>query len=405
MDTLSHSLAGIAFADAAVGGRDNSVPRRPFLLAGILASNAANLDNLYAAITPASLGYLLHHRGHTHTLIGSAVLAAGIAAGFALVPSVRRLPPASRARLWTVIACAAFSHLVFDLMNVNGLHPFYPFDSRWVFGDAAFTFEPWLWATLGVSAGLNARSRLGRWRLLTVMAAASTGLALLGLIAPEALAAVYAIGAASAWTLRDSSPRVRALFALTATAGVLLALVGFSRVAGARVTAALAPVMTEAQIDNILMPDPGLPLCWTFIVVGSDARAGELVHYRGSLSLAPWWRRAVECPSHRIMNPPTSTPLGGDGAVLTGVVRQPLAQLKEAARKDCFVRAWLQFGRVPVIDNGTIRDLRFDGLLRENFSVMRLADSNRGCPPFMTRWPSPRTAGRADAQPPAANRR
>jgi ribosomal protein L28 len=43
-------------------------------LVSILANNAPDLDIVYIGITGGKLGYLLHHRGHTHTLVATLVL-------------------------------------------------------------------------------------------------------------------------------------------------------------------------------------------------------------------------------------------------------------------------------------------------------------------------------------------
>ena len=40
---------------------------------------------------------------------------------------------------------STFSHLVLDWTNSYGVHPFWPFDDRWRYGDAVFIVEPWLW--------------------------------------------------------------------------------------------------------------------------------------------------------------------------------------------------------------------------------------------------------------------
>ena len=368
------------------------ISRRTFLIAGLIASNAPDFDIFYSGITPAPLGYLLHHRGHTHTILGLVGLSLLIATVFALVPSVRQLSGGSRRRLWLVIACAIASHLVLDFANVNGLHPFSPYDSGWVFGDAAFTFEPWVWITLGVSAAWNARTKLGRWRLLAMLTLLPTTLSVVGLIAGEAAAAVFAVGAGCAWLARRRSPRQRAVVALAATAAVLGSLFALSGLAHTRVHTLLDRTIDAQPLDTVLIPNPGLPVCWTFIVVAHDPRAQDLVHYRGTLSLLPAWRAAANCASHRIMHPPETTIHGGGAVALVDVVRQPIEELRLLRQRDCFVRAWLQFGRVPVVDGRTIRDLRFDGLLRENFTVLTVSPVNatRACPSFMTSWAAPR---------------
>ena len=62
------------------------------------------------------------------------------------------------------------------------------------------------------------------------------------------------------------------------------------------------------------------------------------------------------------------------------------------------MRAWLQFGRAPVLGEREIYDLRFDNGARSNFTTLRLREEERAgpCPPYLTRWEMPR----ADLLPP-----
>ena len=76
MDNLTHSLVGLAVGELA----DRSLPqhadpatartrRRVLLATGALASNFPDLDLVLTPLLAPPLGYLLHHRGHTHTLL------------------------------------------------------------------------------------------------------------------------------------------------------------------------------------------------------------------------------------------------------------------------------------------------------------------------------------------------
>jgi inner membrane protein len=83
LDNVSHTVAGLLLAEAAVQLRlKRAAPVSPrFARAAYWISAAANnlpdLDALYTKITaPPPLGYLLHHRGHTHTLILALALSA-----------------------------------------------------------------------------------------------------------------------------------------------------------------------------------------------------------------------------------------------------------------------------------------------------------------------------------------
>jgi hypothetical protein len=55
------------------------------------------------------------------------------------------------------------------------------------------------------------------------------------------------------------------------------------------------------------------------------------------------------------------------------------------------VRAWLQFGRAPMVRDDEILDLRFERG-GENFTAMRRRPPLEAatCPPHLTRWEPPR---------------
>jgi hypothetical protein len=73
-------------------------------------------------------------------------------------------------------------------------------------------------------------------------------------------------------------------------------------------------------------------------------------------------------------------------------IRAPLATLRERSDGDCWLRAWLQFGRAPALTPSEISDLRFESGARQNFTTLQLqpAGAPRGCPPYMTSWAMPR---------------
>ena len=66
-----------------------------------------------------------------------------------------------------------------------------------------------------------------------------------------------------------------------------------------------------------------------------------------------------------------------------------MSALRDFGRRDCWVLAWLQFGRVPFVRDGTIADLRFESR-RGNFTAMAVTGEDRTCPPAMTSWGLPR---------------
>jgi inner membrane protein len=170
VDNITHSLLGATLAELALPAGAPRAARRTFFTAGVIAANLPDADLVYTRITPAPLGALLHHRGHTHTVAGLAILGIAMVA-VCLVPRIRDSVEPMRGRLWALIAVALVSHLVLDSWNSYGVHPFWPLDSRWYYGDAVFILEPWIWLLLGVAAVANT---------LNVMARVLLGAALVG---------------------------------------------------------------------------------------------------------------------------------------------------------------------------------------------------------------------------------
>jgi inner membrane protein len=117
-------------------------------------------------------------------------------------------------------------------------------------------------------------------------------------------------------------------------------------------------------LDIVLSPAAAAPFSWSFITIEKNESIGDYVMRRGSLKLAP--RTRVD-----------------QGATY----RQSIAGLRTLARENCSIKAWLQFGRAPVVDQGSISDLRFGQ--GANFSTMSL-HMPAACPPHLTNWRMPR---------------
>ena len=62
----------------------------------------------------------------------------------------------------------------------------------------------------------------------------------------------------------------------------------------------------------------------------------------------------------------------------------------QALSKDCWAGAWFQFARVPQVVAGTLRDLRLENPIHENFTALPLARERVDCPSNLTSWRPPR---------------
>lgn len=392
MDNVTHSLVGLALADLSMRRGATKADRRLAAGAGVIAANLPDIDSIYAGITPAPLGYLLHHRGHTHTVLGLVVLSAGLVLSYRMLPPLKKWRLGDRMRLWTLIAAALASHLLLDALNSYGVHPFSPVDSSWYYGDAVFIFEPWLWMLLGIAVAWNARSRIPRVAAVLPILIFPLVLASMRIIPVEAVLSLALVGVPFALLARRASARTRAAVALAASLLIIAGFMWTSRAARRAAIAVLEPKLRGHLVDVAITPNPSSPLCWAVIGVELDERRGEYVLWRGTLSVAPRWKLPTSCASHRIAAPQKTRTIGRGAFALTDEIHQPLARLRDLAQSDCWVRAWLGFGRAPVIAEGEIFDLRFAQRIGQKFTSMRVASRAErvGCPANIPRWRMPR---------------
>ena len=126
MDNVTHALAGMLLAEVVVQHRqrrDEPAPTwgRWAHVVSVVANNLPDLDIVYIGITGGKLGYLAHHRGHTHTILFAIVQAALVVGALRLFR--RRLPDWSE-RDWRWMAAIAavgpLLHLAMDAGNTYG---------------------------------------------------------------------------------------------------------------------------------------------------------------------------------------------------------------------------------------------------------------------------------------------
>ncbi|MEO8335202.1 MAG: metal-dependent hydrolase [bacterium] len=374
MENVTHSLIGAAFAELALPPSASTAQRRTFFAAGVIAANLPDADLLYTRITAPPIGYLLHHRGHTHTLVGLVGMAALIGL-VCLTPRIRQILQGVHVRFFGLIAVSLLSHIVLDSWNSYGVHPFYPFDSKWYYGDVIFIVEPWFWLFLGVAATANAQGKRSRIALGALFAVAAFMFAWVGMVPVVAIVALVIVAAAMAWLVRGWTPRVRSSAALAAVAMFVMMMFGLKHVVRDRMVASITPSLRGELVDVILSPQAANPVCWTAVTIERDDKAGEYVLSRGVASLTPM----VSCGMKQ-----------GRQVEWTETLRQSLVTLRALDRADCHVAAWLQFGRAPAFSTDAIWDYRYSGVPTGNFTLMELTPRDRACPEHLTNWGKPR---------------
>jgi inner membrane protein len=389
VENVTHTLIGVALGEGICRMRGLSGRER----AGVLWATAlgANLPDFDFLMRPfvggGNLGYLLHHRGYTHTMVLALPLA-GVGAAFGRWVARRGRGSGDTAGAgsasagtsgaasdglpsWRLLLAATFigilSHLGADSWNDYGVHPFWPATSRWFYGDFIFILEPLIWGVLLPWAFALTRSRFLKGVNLALLAFIVV-LAWYSSLAPRGVA----IGI-SCWCVAWLMAQWRRPSLKAAVAGLLAVLVTFavdSRAAKHVLLEATPP--GEEVLQAVTSPAPANPLCWRVIL---SSRQGDTYRARlGVLGLEPaspeacfgsaWLSertaplRAVEAPSLQALE-------SGGRVKWLGEFSGSLAELEGYRARFCRVRGILRFARTPFwLAQGPGRvivgDLRFD---------------------------------------------
>lgn len=400
MDNLTHSIAGMLLAEAALQRatrQGHAAPRGLIYAASICANNLPDLDFVLTPLTEGKLGYLLHHRGHTHTVLIGLVMALSQAAIASMWLRRRgRTDWAVTGRLVAFTSCVGvIVHLLLDFGNNYGVHPFWPVDSRWFYGDTTFIIEPWWWSFGGAALFPLMHSRVAKGVQLVIWALGA-GMAWLLPLPLEAGIYGSVLGALSISTmlLRLSRPR-RLLFAFGLLAVFYSGQVWARSQATKQVSAALASEPLLHVVDLVQTPFPSAPWCWDIIVVALETHDGQHTYVlRLARATALSGLRADHCP---LMRPATTAPLRAvtshpehrvhwDGEYrLSGEAFARLA-------RSCWGQAFLRFARVPFVagERSIVGDLRFDRAQEIEFTELQLPELATECPRWVPGWEAPR---------------
>jgi len=401
LDNLTHSIVGFGVGEVV----HRSLPReaddaaqrvrhRLLLLSCALASNFPDLDLFLTGRLPAPLGYLLHHRGHTHTalwLLPQALLL--VALLWLCWPAARRLlADSTRARLGLGLSVGVglALHLAMDYTNSYGLHPWYPLDGRWLYGDMVFIVEPLFWVAIGVPMSLIMRWRLARLFGLIGLFAALVFFAAHSYLRWTSFVALLLIAlmcGAAQWRSGE-----RGMAGLLLALGVCAAFVGLqaaaSHIGRTQLTTILQRIDPASRVLDVAMTAfPSQPLCWSYVSVESNEADGVYRLRRGVLSVAPGRLAAADCPAGFLERLP-GKPLA-PGVLQAVKLEASLRELRALKADDCYAEAWLRFGRAPALEAGTLSDYRFSATPGSNFTTLRLGHGHP-CPASVPAWGYPR---------------
>jgi inner membrane protein len=398
MDNLTHTLIGIVAGETVA--RATHERRNLLVFVGAASSNLPDLDLLvsYRGFERSTLGYLLLHRGYTHTLLGCAALAL-LCYGCVLLWRRWRGSALSREDRLTVAAVAVLGvllHLGMDALNSYGVHPFWPFNNTWYYGDSVFIIEPSYWLAAAPLLFTLRTVAARAFMALVVLVALGVSIAMhpsqpgwwiVTILATVALIVVSRTRAARhpAFASAASMLLVTALFVLAGHEAAL------------RTQALAAASFPGARtLDTVLTPVPTNPSCWDVLLVQTQ---GELYSARhGMLALSP--AGAAGCP--RLLQPRSTTapmtPVTRQAAEIEwlGEFRMPANRLAILSHEYCAARELLQFARAPyavwIADRWVMGDLRFDREATLGMSELALSGAQYVRCHYQVPWIPPRNA-------------
>ena len=382
MDNLTHSLAGALIGEAT--SDFTSEPRRTtrrslVMVASVIANNFPDIDGVYTRIMPAPLGYLLHHRGHTHTLLG-------LIPQFVLIFALLYIFKSFRAELRDrtsqkltifVVAFGLLTHMALDSWNSYGVHPFYPFSSDWFYGDLIFIIEPFIWFSFAIPLFFTLTKWWTRWPILILISLVPVVAAFNQLLDWYVIGVVFSYALFLAFFTQRAKTRKRKVAIGAIGALLFIAIQTYSSAnVRAQLRADFKPNSpTHKILDLVLNPLPGNPFCWSVIQIESDSLNDKYITEGKVRSSWPSLLPPESCltfrpaPSHSVTS---------------------LSSIKEIVERDCFVSSWMRFARAPHFAADQVYDLRFNREGMNNFSRMSVSADKRECPRFTPPWSRPR---------------
>jgi inner membrane protein len=410
MDNLTHTLIGFIAGESVARvtptgatGLSSELRRRLFVTLAAIGGNLPDLDLIYsyrgAHDSHGKLDYMLQHRGYTHTVVGCLVLVALLYAGAEWWLRRRHVVLTGRDR-WALAGLCMFGtllHLGMDFLNSYGVHPFWPIQNSWVYGDSVFIVEPLYWAAAAPLIFVAASV----WVRVIIAMALVAGPTLGFLVGVVPLGPLIAYGVLTFAVLLIGA-RASANVATLASALVMIAVTATFVIAGRAAAhsveqAAVTDFPGEQRIDHVLTPAPMNPLCWNLLLL--ETQGDRYIVRHGVVSDAPGLIPAAGCA---VMGGAlfksasfgkTVAPESPDLYWL-GELEMSKAGLAKVVAEHCDAAALMLFARAPFVEalenRLVMSDLRFDQGRGGGMSSLPLGAPTTGpCHPPVP-WAQPR---------------
>ena len=410
MDNITHTIIGLVAGDSIARAGSATSPglsadtrRNWFVVIAAVGGNLPDLDLVltYGGFGNDKLAYLLQHRGYTHTIVGCVVLSLLLYAATELWARFRRLTLTRRDRfaLGAMALFATLLHLGMDSLNSYGVHPFWPFDNAWFYGDSVFIIEPLYWIAAApmffLVKSMVTRILVG---LLLLVALAAHVFVHLG--QPVWYIGIILLTVALLAVGKRASARTASLVSAATTVGITAMFIFAGQAAAHRVEAIAArDFPSETGIDHVLSPSPTNPLCWDVLLLQSGS--GRYIARHAMIANAPSWLAADRC-ANLFEGQHSTAPMTEVQAPENPVVRwlgqfsMPENRLASLVAQNCEAFELMQFVRAPfaaeVDGRWVIGDLRFDREVSLGMSEIAVGDPAHSQCRHHVPWVPPRAA-------------
>jgi inner membrane protein len=283
-----------------------------------------------------------------------------------------------------------------DATNSYGVHPFWPFDNRWYYGDAVFIVEPLFWAACAplvfVVRSMTAKVLIGLTLIAGVVLSFTAGMV------PVLMSTALVILTIAMLVLgKLASKQVALVTGLAVWFATNAAFAQASGIARRTIEAIAAQNFPNAKLlDVVLTPMPANPVCWQLLLV--QVNGDQWYVRRAAMSIAPDVIASNACPSRGNVANTTApfTPIAApSNATITwhGEIGMSRARLIEWVQRDCQAGELMRFARAPWLaqrdSTWILGDARFDNEPELSFAEIELGTGAR-CMARVPPWEPPR---------------
>ena len=403
VDNITHSLFGASVSESLWSllpqkTKEIAAPhtRRAMLFTSVLANNFPDLDFIYSTRMYSNLriSSLLHHRGHTHTFV-IAILESLLILGILAVLQYG-FKKWHFKKEWKLLALLSFlglfTHILLDSINQYGVHPLWPFNNGWLFGDLVFILEPWAWVTFSLFLWSVTERKSLRIFYLSLCALGFLLAFLTGTVPLPMCIFLGLWGVILILVFRFSSTQTKAWLHLLSVSLMLGSFWICRNKIRSLATDELRLGSKNSLIhDIILSPLPINPFCWSLLTVEKE---NDVLKIQRALAAPfPQILGLKACEHLRFFGIHQKTTASQAHFFWERTEKVSLLELRKLEDEFCDVKEFLKFARAPYFwkEDGKVfvSDLRFERSGKRGFATIEVSSLKPPCPDSKAPWLSP----------------